>query len=108
MITANITNITNDGNVTITFSSILVIPKVNLTEFPSLNVTVEGKVMPVLDLSINPGPDSILKYLEFTWTVIEFSTTNLTLHLNFTYPKIVSRHKLMDYLAAQINGNTFF
>jgi hypothetical protein len=42
-ITGNITNITADGNVTITFSSTMIIPKVNLTEFPSLNVTVEGK-----------------------------------------------------------------
>jgi hypothetical protein len=51
-ITANITNITADGNVTITFSRNLIIPKVNLTEFPFLNVTVEGKDVPVLELSI--------------------------------------------------------
>ncbi len=51
-ITANITNITSGGNVTITFSTKLKIPKVNLTEFPSLNVTVQGKVVPVLELSI--------------------------------------------------------
>ena len=40
MITAEITNITDEGNVTITFSSNLTIPKVNLTDFPTLNVTV--------------------------------------------------------------------
>jgi len=40
VITANITNVTDEGNVTITFSSNLTIPKVNLTDFPTLNVTV--------------------------------------------------------------------
>ena len=40
VITANITNITDQGNVTITFSSNLTIPKVKLTDFPTLNVTV--------------------------------------------------------------------
>jgi hypothetical protein len=39
VITANITNVTDQGNVTITFSSNLTIPKVNLTDFPTLNVT---------------------------------------------------------------------
>jgi hypothetical protein len=107
-ITANITNITADGNVTITFSSALIIPKVNLTEFPSLNVTVEGREVPVLELSIKPGLDSNEKYLEFNWTMIEFNTTNLTLDLNFKYPKMVSYHKLRDYLTAKINGNDYF
>ena len=58
-ITANITNITADGNVTIAFSSALIIPKVNLTEFPSLNVTVEGKQKPVMELLIQPGQFSL-------------------------------------------------
>ena len=40
VITANITNVTDEGNVTITFSSNLTIPKVNLTDFQTLNVTV--------------------------------------------------------------------
>jgi hypothetical protein len=40
VITAEITNITDQGNVTITFSSNLTIPKVNLKDFPALNVTV--------------------------------------------------------------------
>ena len=80
-ITANITNITDDGNVTITFSTRLKIPKVNLTKFPFLNVTVEGKLVPVLNLSIKPGRDSTQNYLKFNWTVIEFKTTKLTLKL---------------------------
>ncbi len=71
-------------------------PKINLTEFPSLNVTIEGKEMPVLELSIKPGLDSIEKYLKFDWTMIEFNTTNLTLHLNLKYPEIVSKNKLLD------------
>jgi hypothetical protein len=57
-ITANISNITADGNVTIKFSSKLVIPKVNLSEFPFLNATVGGREVPVLELSIKPGLDS--------------------------------------------------
>ncbi len=40
VITANITNVTDEGNVTITFSSNLKIPKVNLKDFPTLKVTV--------------------------------------------------------------------
>jgi hypothetical protein len=52
VITAKITNITVGGNVTITFSKKLQIPNVNLTEFPSLNVTVEGKAVPALELQI--------------------------------------------------------
>ena len=51
-ITANITNITVNGNVTITFSKRLLIPNVNLTEFPSLNVPVQGKSVPALELQI--------------------------------------------------------
>ena len=51
-ITAKITNITVRGNVTITFSKILQIPSANLTEFPSINVTVEGKAVPALELEI--------------------------------------------------------
>jgi len=51
-ISAKITNITANSNVTITFSKNLTIPKFNLTEFPRLNVTVEGKSVPALDLNI--------------------------------------------------------
>ncbi len=40
VITANITNITDQGTVTITFSSKLKTPKVNLTDFNNLKVTV--------------------------------------------------------------------
>jgi hypothetical protein len=107
-ITAKITNNTADGNVTITFSSKLIIPKINLTEFPFLNVTLEGKDVHVLDLSIKPGLDSIAKYLKFKWTMIEFNTTSITLKLNFKYPKLVSKYKLRDYLTAQVNGNLYF
>ena len=62
VITAKITNITADGNVTITFSSRLQVPKVNLTEFSSLNVTIDGKNIPALELSVNPGLETTKKY----------------------------------------------
>ena len=75
---------------TISFSSKLEIPRVNLTEFAFLNATIEGREVPVLQLWIKPGLDSNEKYLEFNWTMIEFNTTNLTLQLNLKYPKKVS------------------
>ena len=62
----------------------------------------------MLELSIKPGLDSNEKNLEFKWKMIEFNNTNLTLHLNFKYPKMVSYHKLRDYLTAKINGNDYF
>ena len=42
--------------------------------------------------------------------MIEFNTTNLRLHLNFTYPQLISmtKYKLKDYLAIKINGNYLF
>ncbi len=64
--------------------------------------------MPALQLSIQPGVDTSQKYLEFSWTMIEFNTNNLTLNLNFTTPKMVSKNKIMDYLYAQINDDLLF
>ncbi len=64
--------------------------------------------MPVLELTIIPEKKSNLKYSQFVWTVTEFNTTNLTLHLNFTHPEIISYNNLVDYLAVTINGNYLF
>jgi len=51
-ISAKITNITVNGNVTIAFNRKLTVPKFNLTEFPRLNVTIEEKTVPALELNI--------------------------------------------------------
>jgi len=64
--------------------------------------------VPALQLSIKPGIETSQKYLEFSWTMIEFNTNNLTLNLNFTTPKMVSKNKIMDYLYAQINDDLLF
>ena len=64
--------------------------------------------MPSLQLSIEPGVDTSQKYLEFSWTMIEFNTKNLTLNLNFTFPRMVSKNKIKDYLYAQINDDLLF
>ncbi len=40
--------------------------------------------------------------------MIEFNTNNLTLNLNFTTPKMVSKNKIKDYLYAQINDDLLF
>jgi len=56
--------------------------------------------VPSLQLSIEPGVDTSQKYLEFSWTMIEFNTNNLTLNLNFTFPRMVSKNKIKDYLYA--------
>ena len=64
--------------------------------------------MPSLQLSIEPGVDTSMKYLEFSWTMIEFNTNNLTLNLNFTFPRMVSKNKIKDYLYAQINDDLLF
>ncbi len=67
-------------------------------------------MVPALELSINPGLDTTQKYFEFNWTMTEFNTTYLMLHLNFAYPELISKtkYKLKDYLAVKINGNDLF
>ena len=107
-ILANITNITSKGNVTVIFNSRLRVPKVKLTEFASLNVTVDGKTMPVLELSIKTWGNIVDKDLEFSWQMVEFNTANMTIHLDFKYPKRVSENNILDYLDAKINGNFYF
>jgi hypothetical protein len=64
--------------------------------------------VPALQFSIEPGVETSKKYLEFSWTMIEFNTNNLTLNLNFTFPKMVSKNKIKDYLYAQINDDLLF
>ena len=48
------------------------------------------------------------KYLEFSWKIVEINTTNMTLHLDFKYPKKVSENDILDYLKAKVNGNFYF
>ncbi len=64
--------------------------------------------MPVLELSIKPWGDVVEKYLEFSWKMVEFNKTNMTLHLDFKYPKKVSENNILDYLKAKVNGNFYF
>ena len=48
------------------------------------------------------------KYLEFSWKIVEFNTTNMTLHLDFKYLKKVSENDILNYLKAKVNGNFYF
>ena len=71
-------------------------------------VQINNAKMPVVNLSIIPGPDSNLTELEFTWNCVNFDQNYMDFILNFTNVKGISIREGKDKLNVTFTGTKYF
>lgn len=56
------------------------------------SVIIDGEIYPMIKLEVLPGKQSEPKLLNFNWTLVEYTVTQLVIQLNFENLNYVSSH----------------
>lgn len=62
----------------------------------------------VIELEMQPSPESNYTDLEFEWTAVDFQPTYMDIEVNFTKYPNVSIHTVADRLQVHFNGHWYF
>lgn len=104
---AYITKIQQDGLFEISFSEdIYTVP--NITMITNGTVAINGEELPVLHLEIEPGEDSDLKMLGFTWRVVSQTARKLVIQMIFDEPLFISANSDKEVLKATFRDPFMF
>jgi len=66
-------------------------------------VDVNGIDLPVIQIELIPGPDSLAENLGLVWEAVNQTSHHLIIQINFTSPRNVSTHEELDILRVTIN-----
>jgi len=66
-------------------------------------VDVNGVDLPVIQIELIPGPDSLAENLELVWEAVNQTSHHMTIKINFTSPRNVSSNEEPDILRVTIN-----
>jgi len=71
-------------------------------------VFVDGVLRPALEVGIDPGPNSNDYFLNFTWTLTDFTPSEMTFILNFTSPEYISINNIKESLFVTFWKQSYF
>ena len=85
----------------------MVVPKEAVYLRNQTIVLLDEKVYPVIELEVVPGLYSNRSLLKFDWTLVEFTSRELVLKLDFEHKNYVSSNTPGDQIKATIYGLDF-
>jgi len=66
-------------------------------------VDVNGVDLPVIQIEMIPGPDSLAENLELVWEAVNQTSLHIIIQINFTTPRNISSNEEPDFLRVTIN-----